>query len=204
MYALTLYNLGELNEAKNVYEKAVSAAEIVFGPVHQNTVDYSIGYATVLTHLKSYESSIAILEKLRTKGVKNQVILNNIGLNYYHLRKYKRAIDFFKLGFELDKNTLGQFLNNVGMAHAKAGNLSEAHSCFEQFQALNPNIGQPYRNWAMYFAILADYPKALENLEKAVQLGYYNLDWLETEESLEPLRTNPRFWDIIQQIKDKK
>ena len=55
----------------------------------------------------------------------------------------------------------------------------------------------------MYYAEQGKSEKALENLQKAVSLGYSNLDWFETDSSIDILRDDPRFISIIQSLEEQ-
>jgi len=45
---------------------------------------------------------------------------------------------------------------------------------------------------------------ALQNLEKAIQLGYDDVEWLEEESSLASIRVSSRFEQLLNSIQEKE
>lgn len=50
-------------------------------------------------------------------------------------------------------------------------------------------------------AVLRSKRRPANSLEKAVELGCRDVEWLENEESFEAIRSEPRYKAIIEQIK---
>ena len=90
------------------------------------------------------------------------------------------------------------------MAYAKNGQLDDAEQAFQVYQNLFPDDGRTYRNWAMFYALKGDKEKALANLQKAIELGYDDLHWLTTDDSLENIRKGKVYLQLVAELEKKK
>jgi tetratricopeptide (TPR) repeat protein len=217
--ATVLIDLGNYDQARRLLEKALAVFREHFGEGHPDTQ----GVGSWLKHLDAlekqnapanneaklhlnagnYPAAIEAFQKALPFEAQPAPIYNSIGLCYYSLKDYAQALQYYEQSYQLDSADAWIYLNNTGMAHAKSGNLEEAKRRFEQMQALIPNEGLPYRDWGLYYALKGDTGQALANLEKAVQLGYDNLLWIEAEEALEVLRGEARYRAVVEQLKTK-
>ena len=127
-------------------------------------------------------------------------LYNRIGLSYYYLKDYEKAIDNYDKCNLAGTITTPTFIHNTGMTYAKWGKLEKAKSRFEQLQKLLPKEGLVFRNWTVYNALSGDIPKALDNLEKAIELGYQDIEFIKSDDSLESIRQEPRYQAIIQKL----
>ena len=66
---------------------------------------------------------------------------------------------------------------------------------------IHPKQSNIFRNWAVFYALQGDKEKALQNLQKAIDSGYNDLDWLETDESINNLRKDELFISMIDKLK---
>ena len=53
----------------------------------------------------------------------------------------------------------------------------------------------------MYYVLQNQKEEALEMLEKAVALGYKDLKWLQTDDSMDNIRNEPRFKALLEKLK---
>lgn len=69
-------------------------------------------------------------------------------------------------------------------------------------QALRQDQNEPVvlYNVACFYVIHGDLARALDLLERAVQLGWGDRAWMETDSDLEPLRQDPRFQALLARI----
>ncbi len=56
-------------------------------------------------------------------------------------------------------------------------------------------------NAACFYALKGDIDRSLELLARAVELGWRNHDWLETDSDLDSLRTDPRFIALLKKMR---
>ena len=128
--------------------------------------------------------------------------LNSRGLCHFYLKNYDQAIFDYQNAAKYDSTlALTTYLNNVGTAYVKKGDFSHARDAFEAFEKLEPQNGRVFRNWAMYYALQNDKTRAIENLQKAVSLDYKDLKWITTDDSLENIRGEQGYKDLVEQLK---
>ena len=88
----------------------------------------------------------------------------------------------------------------------KLGKASKAKEYFNLYNQLAKDkdkaLGAYYQ--ALYHTAIGDLQKALDFLEEAVAIGYKNNVHITQEELLEPLRKEPRYQAIVQELLKKK
>jgi len=126
-------------------------------------------------------------------------IYDLISFSYYKLEEYAKAIENDELAHRFGATEKWIYLNNTSLAHAHLGEFEEAKIRLEQLENLLPNNSLTFRNWGLYYLLTGKLTTSLDNLEKAIELGYDNWEWLRTEEALEPLRNHPRFQVLLEQ-----
>lgn len=131
-------------------------------------------------------------------------LYNSLGLCYYFIGKYELAIKSYNKGLSINpKINMSNYYNNIGCAQVKNKLFNEALNSFKNYEKLEPTNGRTYRNWAMYYALQNDKDRAFFNLEKAVTLGFNDYQWFTTDKSLESLRDNQRYKNLVEKIKTK-
>ena len=125
------------------------------------------------------------------------------GSCHYYLKEYSKAITAYQKALALDSTLKQQYYyNNIGTAFVKNQQFPEAKEAFTAYQKLFPKQGRPYRNWAMYYALQNQKDEALDNLEKAIALGFKELQWLQTDDSINNIRNEPRFKALLEKLKE--
>jgi tetratricopeptide (TPR) repeat protein len=148
-----------------------------------------------------YEAAAFQLKKLLKLEYKYKY-LERLADCYYRLGKYSECIA--ELRKVSNKNDLKEnnWYNIIGLAFMKSRQFTEAKAVFTEYENLRHNQGMPYRNWAMYYALQNQKEEALENLEKAIAQGYKDLQWLQTDDSMENLRNEPGFKVLLEKLKE--
>lgn len=124
-----------------------------------------------------------------------------LGVCHYRLGDYEAAIAAYDHALELDPSLKPPYLNNTALTYAKWHKPQEAQSRLEQLQALMPDAPLPYRSWSLFHALQGDLPAALQNLEKAIDLGFNDRAWLDNEDAFDQLRDDPRYQALFQRMK---
>ena len=145
-----------------------------------------------------YEQALQDFQRALEFGTEKAAIYNWIGLCYYYQKDYSKAIKYYEKSYQAGFEDEYIYLNNTGMAYAKMGQYDEAKAKFERLEELLPEEGLAYRDWAAYYALKGEPEKALDNLEKAIELGYDNWEWVETDDSLDELREHPRYQALLE------
>jgi serine/threonine-protein kinase len=123
------------------------------------------------------------------------------GLIYREKGRYEEAIAEF-LGpaeGEVDRahpHTLG----HLGNTYARAGRVREARECLRELkERLEEDIVGVYEV-ALIYAGLGEEDQAFEWLERAYEERNQGLIWMLVEPPLDPLRSNPRFEDLLRRM----
>lgn len=80
---------------------------------------------------------------------------------------------------------------------ARLGRLDEAVEWGERALAIDRYDGSVLYNVACLFSVTGHLERALECLQEAVELGFGNPDWLANDPDLDPIRSDPRFEQIL-------
>lgn len=112
---------------------------------------------------------------------------NNLGVAYFDVRRYDRALENYNLALSYDPNYASAY-NNRGNALAMQGRFKEALPDFTQAVTLKPDYGQGYYNRSLTYANLGLYEQAYKDLVVSGQLGY---------------KANPQYVQQLQQIMGK-
>ena len=85
---------------------------------------------------------------------------------------------------------------SLALAHAGAGRSDDAHRILEEVRVapIDP------MTVAQVYATLGDAAAAFEWLEKAFQRRSLRLSWTSVDPILDPLRSDPRFEDLLRRI----
>jgi tetratricopeptide (TPR) repeat protein len=118
---------------------------------------------------------------------------NAMGLCHYFRGEYALAIEAYEQSIRLDSSIQPNYLNNTALVYMRLGNFQEAEKRIQELEKLTPKEYSPWRLWAVYYGYQKDMQAALLNLEKALQLGYADWTWIETEEALASLRSTNRY-----------
>ena len=200
--------LGQFQKALDFQLKAIEICEAVLKPNHPSL---AISYNNFL-HILNEKAK----NEFKNKAYKNalndfaQIIAiqedtetyNYIGLCHYYLSNFQKAIEAYEKAAQLSpeiKNT--NYYNNIGTAYAKNKQFKLAKNAFTEYQKLFPENGRSYRNWAMYYALMGNKQQAFSNLTKAVKLGYNDIKWLKNDSSMDSLRSEKEFQQIIELVK---
>lgn len=151
----------------------------------------------------NYKEAIENLEKVNYR-ILIPFAKDYLGICYIGLKDYKTAIVYFQELLKLDttNKTNIHIYGNLGFAYAKNGQISEAKIYFEKYENQHLDSAIAYKNWAMYYALLKDKEKAIENLKKAIDNGYKNWSKISEDESFEIIRNDERYKNLIEKIKN--
>lgn len=142
-----------------------------------------------------------------------------LGQCFYYEKDFQKAIIYLKRSQQLvitdffdilNNSELGydeklfEYLNLISLAYAKNKNFKDSKLCIEEMQKLVPKIGVVYRNWAVYYIVQNKNDEAISNLQKAIEMGYDDLGWIKTEESLDKIRGMSIYKKIIKRLEENK
>jgi len=88
----------------------------------------------------------------------------------------------------------------LGYAHARLGEHSAALRLIEELDAASQHGFVPALLFALVYAGLDDQDQAFSWLEKAYEERFYRLAYLKVEPLWDPLRSDPRFADLLRRV----
>ena len=163
---------------------------------YQNALDY---------FLRSISLSVEIIENGESDIIKYEfedTDWHYIGRCYYNLKNYSLAISSYKKAAELfPRYKRLNYYNNIGLAFAKNKQFKEAKESFEENEKLDPSDNKIYRNWGVYYALKGEKVRALENFNKAIKMGYKDLEWFINDDSLDMLCGDADFKEMLKVLK---
>jgi tetratricopeptide (TPR) repeat protein len=206
--AKTHRELGNYNEALNYQKKAIA----IFKEIQPLKHPYQKGFLNNLIKLyfkrgqhhflqKNYKTALLDFDTINIHSPNNST-WNYIGLCHYHLKNYSQAIDAYQEVLEPNEAFKKEdYYNNLGMAYVKSQQFDKANTAFMEYQKLHPKESNVHRNWVMYHALQNQKDKAITALQKAIKLGYNDLNFLENDDSLDNIRKKRAFKKLIRQVK---
>ena len=193
-----------VEKAYNIQVKNLPYTELQVGQIKKNLVFlYTLRAEQRLT-VRKYQLAITDYHRALKFAINKGKVFNLLGLTYYDVQDYIRAIENYEKSYEQKAISEITYLNNIGLAYAKWGKLKEAKNRFSQLERLLPESGLTFRDWGLYYVLKGRSNLALDNLDKAIQLGYDNWGGFRTESALAPLRDHYRFRALLLQAPDQK
>jgi tetratricopeptide (TPR) repeat protein len=211
------------SEAVSDYKNAVMCYDTLIGKVEKLNIDnlelsrYYTQTGNVNTKAGDYKKALKFhhlaldihLKLLDKNDITLTKTYNAIAFNYLKLEAYAEAFENVSKAIELQRSTAkihpSVFADSyyvLGLIYLNNKQFTEANTTFSEYQMMYTNQPYTYRNWAMYYALQNQKEEALENLEKAIAQGYKDLQWLETDDSMENLRNEPRFKVLLEKLKE--
>ncbi len=97
----------------------------------------------------------------------------------------------------------GEVIEILGGLYTKAGRIDDGLRMDRKLVRLQPDNATAHYNLACSLALLERANEALRTLEKAVALGYDDVDWLIKDPDLKSLAEEPRYAKLLAQLKNK-
>jgi tetratricopeptide (TPR) repeat protein len=120
-------------------------------------------------------------------------------------RELDTKIEFIEGLVRRDPNYVDA-LQLLGDHYTQRGRITEGLKVDERLARLEPGNPLVFYNLACSYSLAGDFDQAASALEKSLQLGYRDFEWLAKDPDLKQLRANPAFDDLkakIRQLKSK-
>jgi TolB-like protein/Flp pilus assembly protein TadD len=190
-YAHYLMAMGRVTESENESKRAVALDPM--GDVLSSCLCWHSFAA------RDYDQSIRQAEKFISSNADDPFELTIIGWDYQQKRMPERAIAKFKRAVEITKDD-PFYLAVLGHGYALAGNRPEAEKIL---QTLSDRAKKSYVSpfdLALIHTALGEKDKAFALLDKAVAERSTFVVYSKWEPRLNPLRSDPRFTQMLKQI----
>jgi len=104
--------------------------------------------------------------------------------------------------FNLFAKSFDELIYDVTKLYNEGKFKEAAELAEEAFGTGNPGM-EHYYNAACCWALAGEKDNALQNLEKAIETGWLDADWLQKDKDLEILQNDERFKDLVSQLQQK-
>ena len=189
-YGWFLTVLGRFEEAK---VKLARAQEL--DPLSLNIKIYVI---LPIYFARRYDEAAEQLQEIALTDPNYYFVHAYLGLVYEGQGEYSKAVAEFQRAVALDDSAEPRA--QLAHAYALGGRKSEARKLLaELMERAKHQYLSPY-DIALIHVGLGDYPRALQWLENAVEDRSEGCIWLKVDSRLDPLRSTPRFQDLLRRM----
>ncbi|HJX83301.1 MAG TPA: tetratricopeptide repeat protein, partial [Candidatus Angelobacter sp.] len=156
-----------------------------------------LGWSYYFSH--NYELAIEQYERTLEIAPNVPMALYGLGLSYYHKRLPEQGSAAFQRALTLFGGEAAVVML-MGVAHAFAGNRPAAEKDLEELRELSRQKYVPAVYSAFIYAVLDDLDHAFEYLQKACDERSSYMIFLNVQPSLDNLRPDPRFHDLLKRV----
>ncbi len=186
-----LVEQGKMEEALEAFKKAVES--------DSNDAVARLNLAYTYDRQGRTEEAIAEYRKAIELSPSNLLAYNNLGVLYDKSGQYDEAIAAYQRALEIDPsdaNTLQNLENakkNKSIVQDREDQIAKARRKAEE----NPNNPRNLYNLGRLYAFYDKLDQAMEWINKALDKGYDDLDYIKIDPALEKLRGDPRFEKML-------
>ena len=138
----------------------------------------------------AYEQAMESVKKQDTK-----VTHYFLAYVYIHQGKFDKGIEEFKRGNFGDAESLA----GLAYGYAMAGYKKELNDTLEEIRRY-PENNQPFYALGQIYVALGDKDSAIKSLAKDYDLHSSRMNWLKVDPTLDPLRQDPRFKELMRKM----
>ncbi|MDQ3061904.1 MAG: protein kinase [Acidobacteriota bacterium] len=150
-----------------------------------------------LTTARRYDEAIDALQKTLELDPSYDFTYVQLGYTYAGKGMYREAITAYQNGMRLgDKTSSTQIY--LGASYAQAGMRGKAQEILKQLQTGEQRVSPS--ELSILYTALGDKEAAFQSLEKAFAEHDLQLQYLKVESSLDDLRNDPRFQDLMRRV----
>ena len=186
-YAFYLVRTGHLPEALAEVERGVDLDPVSWHSLHYEGFVYYFS--------RRYDEALSLILRVRALDIKPPDWSFLLGDVYAEKGRYPEAIsEFIKSGSGPDS------LGHLGNAYARAGRSPDARKTIARLQEDVRKNGVGRYEIALVYAGLGEKQEAFSWLEEAYDAHDVGLLYLKIDPCLDPLRSDPRFDDLVRRV----
>jgi tetratricopeptide (TPR) repeat protein len=157
--------------------------------------------ALAFYHSRNYDQAIDQFQKTLELDPNFPPPHNFLPAAYEQKGMFEEAIAGFQEAITVT-NVADNALTMAGLAHtyAVSGRKTEARKLLAELQRLSEQSYVPATNVALVYTGLGEKDKAFAWLDKAVEEHSFSLAYVKVEPRFDPLRSDPRFADLLHRI----
>lgn len=154
-----------------------------------------ITYIGLAKYKKAKKSFLAALEIDAT----NWDCWNDLGFTYNRMGKFRKAIPCFEETIKLEPKVPNPYAH-LGYSYLRLGKLAPTKKNLDLSSRYSTDYNKRYFYLACYHSVLNQTDKAIDNLELAIEKGFKDKKWMESEQSLKSIRKDPRFKALLEAL----
>jgi serine/threonine protein kinase/tetratricopeptide (TPR) repeat protein len=190
-YALYLARIGRFNEALAEIKRAQELDPLSL------IINTLVGY--VFYESRRPDQAIEQLRQTLAMDPSFAFAHSVLGRTYTEKRMYPQAIAEFRTALKFAEEN-PQSIAGLGRAYAELGSQAEAQKILNELLARSKRDYFPAWAIATVYIGLGDKDRALQWLGKAVEERGEYVVWLKTDPVYDPLRSDPRFRDLLRRL----
>ena len=159
----------------------------------------SANVGQILYYARRYDEAIAQCQKALRLDPNYAMAHTHLGLAYVQKRMYVEAVAEFQKAIALSDRS-PDLLGHLGHAYAAAGRREEAERVLGELSELSKHRYVPPYRLAEIYTALGQRDQAFACLEEVYQAHDIHLCNLKVEPTLDPLRSDPRFADLLRRV----
>jgi TolB-like protein/cytochrome c-type biogenesis protein CcmH/NrfG len=160
---------------------------------------FKVVRAEIFYHQRQYDAAITEAQRTIEQYPTYSMTYIWLGSAYREKKMYKQALDAFSLGRKLSGDS-PVMIGLHGQALAVSGDAAGARKTLAELRSLSRSRYVSPLYFAAVYTGLGEKSKALDWLDKAYQDRNDYLARLEVEPSADPLRSEPRFQDLLRRV----
>jgi len=191
VYAWFLAAMGRAEEGRVAIRRALDLEPLASGAYLTASDLYYLS--------RRYDEAIIQIEEAVDLNLNHPFLNERLGWNYLQKGMFEEAISNIEKAVTLFPGNT-EFRWVLGNAYAAAGKTTEARKILSDLHALDETqYVQPYA-FAMIYCALGENEKAIDWLEKAYEDRVFWMAFLQVEPRLDPLRSEPRFQNLLRRM----
>jgi len=178
-------------------DEAMAQSDIIMSLDDNN--EFRVGRASMHYFLQEYGAMKVLMQAEIEANPTLPWPYDWLGMAYNGLGEHEKALDTYFKAFELSDGTVEV---GAGLGHAlgEAGEFAEASKMAAYYSIAAKNNYLPYCQRSFIHISLEEYDKALDLIEEAYEAKSWFLIFIQIEHWYDPIRQNPRFQTILQQM----
>jgi tetratricopeptide (TPR) repeat protein len=183
--------MGRTEEAQTAIGRALEVDPLVL------SVQYTA--SDVFYFARQYDLAITRLQEYLDLNPNQPMLLSRLGWSYLQKGMFEEAIGRMEQALNLSPDDR-QIVWMLGHAYAVAGQTEKARKILDDMHSLaKETYVLPY-GFALIYTGLGEYEEAFAWLERAYQDRNGWMAFLQVEPRLDPLRSDPRFQDLVSRV----
>ena len=193
-YARVLADTGRFDQAHAHIKQAIELDPF--------SIQYRKSVAYILFLARQYDEAIAEYKKLIVIAPEFPQSQRELGLAYEQKGLYQDAFSQLQRTYDMRENYGKMMLRaDIGHLYAVWGKRAEAHKVLTELIKKSEQTYVSAYDIAVIYSGLGDRDQAFGWLDKAVEQHSFWLSWLKLDPRLDPLRSDPRFSQLLQRVR---